>query len=116
MKKRITKSAPGIWPRGTWHPSAERIARANITSVMRELGVTDFAALHQLSVEYLEQFLSLSIAGLGIRFQTKPTRILDDSGGVKSPELLVGAKINIVESCFTADDDATAIIFSSPDG
>jgi acetyl-CoA synthetase len=99
-----------------WIPSPERIQRANVTSLMRELKIADVPALHRWSVDHVDDFVGRSIARLDIRFRTPPTKIIDMSDGPKTPPWFPGAKLNIVESCFNSAPDADAIVFSRSDG
>ena len=61
-------------------------------------------------MENRKAFWSLVIERLGIRFQRPFTRVADLSPGVETPRWLPGARLNIVESCFTAPPDSPAII------
>ena len=46
---------------------------------------------------------------LGIVLRRPYRQVLDDSGGPEQPRWLVGAELNIVESCFTAPPDHLAV-------
>jgi acetyl-CoA synthetase len=88
----------------------------NLSSAIRELGLESFAELHRVSVADREKFWSLVLERLGIVFRRKPDRILDLSRGVRDPVWLPGARLNIVESCFSADPQSTAIVYEDDDG
>jgi acetyl-CoA synthetase len=98
-----------------WLPSPQVIERANVTAVCREFGLKDYSALHRWSVENREAYWDHTIARLGIRMRERFTSLMDDSHPTK-PRWLVGAKLNIVESCFLADDSAVAVIESDGQG
>jgi acetyl-CoA synthetase len=88
----------------------------NLTSAMRELGLSSFAELHAFSVSERERFWSFVLGRLGIVFRREPDRILDLSWGVREPVWLSGARLNIVESCFRAEPSSTAIVSRGENG
>ena len=53
---------------------------------------------------------------LGIRFKTPYEKIVDLSKGPEFPSWLVGAKLNIAESCFQTTSGKTAIIYQEEGG
>jgi len=108
-----------VSPKPVWLPSAKVIERANLTALQKRLGLESYRQVHRWSVTNIEAFWELVIETLGIQFHTKPERILEDPDEVKSPNWLVGAKLNIASSCFPADavsSGATAIVCSSGSG
>lgn len=108
-EKSETKSSP-------WTPSQDFIKTTNIAWLADQAGVASYEELHQWSVKNRETFWRLVIERLGIRFQKAFSRILDLSQGVEAPDWLVGAQLNIVESCFAAPPDSAAIIHQSEGG
>lgn len=82
---------------------------------MRELGLTTHEELHAWSVRERMDFWARTINRLGIRFQTKPSGIMNTTDS-ETPDWLPGAKFNIVDSCFTADPESVAIRFRKGDG
>ena len=76
---------------------------------MRHAGATSHTELHRWSVRHREQYWATAVERLGIRFRQPFSRVLDSSGGVAAPRWLPGARLNIVESCFTAPADSPAI-------
>ena len=100
-------AAPG------WFPAEDKIAKTNIAAVMRELDLDSYEALHSWSVHHRADFWELMIERLGIQFHRKFSEVVDLSEGDEFPKWLVDAQLNIVESCFNAPSDATAIIFQS---
>lgn len=99
-----------------WAPSQDFIKATNIHWLMNQAGVASYEELHRWSVKSRETFWRLVIERLGIRFQKSFTHILDLSEGVETPNWLVGAQLNVVESCFTAPPDSAAIIHQSEAG
>src|SRR5688572_18345643 len=100
-----------------WTPSRERIEHANVTALMRQLGVRVVPALHRWSNEHLEDFLRITVERLGVQFHTSPARMMDLSrGGVENPRWFPGASMNIAESCWGGESDAPAVVASGPGG
>jgi acetyl-CoA synthetase len=99
----------------TWFPSDEVIARANVTAVCRQLGLLDYRALHRWSIENREAYWKLVLERLGIKLRQPYERILDATSPTR-PQWLVGARMNIIDSCFAADADAPAVIESDASG
>ena len=75
-----------------------------------------YDALHRFSVEQREAFWARVLKRLGIVFDKRPAKILDVTEGVKHPRWLVGAQLNITQSCFAGPPDKTAIVFGREDG
>jgi len=99
----LTATAP-------WTPTVEAIARANITDFALERGFSGYPELWRWSVEEREAFWAAVIDRLGIVFTTPPLAILDESAGPRNPRWLVGAELNIVESCFQQESARLAIV------
>lgn len=97
-------------------PELADIEHAHITALRRALGLDSHAALFAWSVAEREAFWERTVARLGIRFRKPYTRLLDLSQGVETPQWFVGAEMNIVESCFQAPADQTAIVFQREGG
>lgn len=94
-----------------WFPTEEEIEKTNIATVMRELNLDSYHALHSWSVCHRADFWRLMIERLGIQFHRKFSELMDLSKGDEFPNWLVDARLNIVESCFNAPSDAIAIVF-----
>ncbi len=94
----------------SWKPDSETIARANVTRMAGDLGLADYAALHGWSVTHRAEFWETVIDRLGIDFRTPPTEILAEPVDPRAPRWLTGARLNIVDSCFTADPEAVAVV------
>ena len=95
--------------KAAWQPDAETIERANLTAAMRGQGLPSYADLHRWSIENRGAFWGVVLNRLGIVFDEPPDRIL--SGPPRDPMWLPGARLNIVDSCFTAPGDKTAIVY-----
>ena len=103
-------------PPPAWSPSEEQIKNSNIAALMQELKIASYPKLHTWSIENRAEFWSIMIQKLNIYVREKYRQILDLSQGIESPQWLVGARLNIVESCFHAPDDDPAIIWQKEGG
>jgi acetyl-CoA synthetase len=101
---------PAAPPLPAWLPGPERLARANLSALMRELGLPDYAALHSWSVGQRADFWRRTIARLGIVFAHEPAAILDLAAGPLQPRWLPGARLNIVDSCFRPPACTVAVV------
>lgn len=96
-----------------WIPTAEQIQRTHISALMQELYLDSYKELHGWAARHRAEFWELMVRRLGIRFAQSYKHIVDLSQGCESPQWLVGARLNIVESCFQAPADHLAIIAQS---
>jgi len=103
-------------PTPDWVPTPESIAQSNVSWLMQRVGVTTYEELHAWSVREREDYWRLAIDKLGIPFIQPPARVLDLSAGVEAPRWLPGARMNIVESCFAAPAESTAIVYQAEGG
>ncbi len=97
-------------------PEPADIEYAHITALRRELGLDSHAALFAWSVAEREAFWQRTVARLGIRFRKPYAQLLDLAQGIERPRWLVGAELNIAESCFQAPTAQTAIVFQREGG
>ncbi len=103
-------SAPAYFPDST------SMSSTNIGQFMATLGMQDVTEFHAWTVREYNDFWRKVLDLLHIQFDEKPKAICDLSQGIESPAWLVGAKLNIVNSCFTANLEKTAIIFQAKNG
>ncbi len=103
-------SSQGLPP--AWFPSKEQIQKTNIAALMKSQGLDSYPELHAWSAQNRAEFWEIMIQRLGIHFREQYNHIIDLSNGVESPQWLVGAQFNIIESCFSAPANAPAIILS----
>jgi acetyl-CoA synthetase len=103
-----------------WTPSADVRERANVTRLMRRLGVADYHALHRLSVDEPERFWPDVIADLELEFSEPWTQVLDTSAGVEWSRWFVGGKLNLAHNCVhrwvASRGDEDAAVWHSEDG
>ncbi len=85
------------------------IANANLTQLMFAGGFARYEDLHRWTVLDPTGFWGEVIDRLGIVFGRDPDAIVE--GPTEDPNWLRGAKLNIIESCFTAPGDQTAVMF-----
>lgn len=97
-------------PMPAWLPDEDAKQNSHLARAIQELGHVDFSAFHRWSVAEKGRFWKFVVETLAIKFTRPPEDILIDS------EFFPGAKLNIVESCFPASPDATAILFRDSDG
>jgi len=95
-----------------WKPDKNTIEKSNIYKMMQQHSFTKYQDFWKWSVTDKENFWKETIANLDIKFKKKFNRVLDISKGVTQPNWLVGAEMNIVDSCFKRDDNAVAIIYN----
>ena len=98
-------------PPPAWWPDATTRDRAHLTSLMREVGVEDYPALHRWSVEHRDELWQRVLLRLGVVFERPPDTILDLERGAENPRWLPGARLDVTRSCFTANPEKTAILF-----
>ena len=98
-----------------WLPDPRRIAEANLTALQKQLKLPDYPSLHRWSAQNRQQYWELVIRRLGILFR-QPYRQLLDNSVPTCPQWLTGAQLNVVESCFQADENAPAIVYPDRDG
>ncbi|MGD9723951.1 MAG: LLM class flavin-dependent oxidoreductase [Pirellulales bacterium] len=103
-------------PAPAWVPDQPAIAATNVGRLLRERGLSSVAELHAWSVNQRADFWAHMIERLGIRLAQPCSQVLDTSAGVEQPRWLVGAKMNIAESCFQADRDKPAIVYHGETG
>ena len=99
-------------PPPAWFPTDEDITEANITRLMTELHIKTYPEFHAWSVANRDTFWQMMINVLGIKATDTYTEAQKDATGI-STKL---AKLNIVESCFNAPDDAIAILTQRENG
>lgn len=98
-------------PPPAWFPSETQIQSTNIAALMNQLELASYAELQDWSARRRAEFWDVMIQRLGIRFAKQYAEVVDLSQGTELPHWLVNARLNIVESCFTAAEDAPAIVF-----
>ena len=93
-------------PPPAWFPTDADITEANITRLMAQLHIKTYPEFHAWSVANRDRFWQLMIDVLDIKAADTYTEAQRDATGIATKL----AKLNIVDSCFSAPDDAIAII------
>ncbi|MDD3720963.1 MAG: AMP-binding protein [Lutibacter sp.] len=94
-----------------WQPSEKIIKESNIYKMMHHFGYKNYEDFWKWSIENKAEFWEDTVKNLGIKLEKKYTSIIDISKGVENAQWLKNAKLNIVDSCFQNNDNATAIVF-----
>lgn len=94
-----------------WIPSEADIAKTNIMAFMTEVGINTVKEFHRYTRENSANFWQSMLQKLLIIFKEPPTDICDLSKGMTHPNWLPHASMNIADSCFTGNQDDTALIF-----
>lgn len=108
------KATPGETP--DWTPDPVQIERSNIGWLIRHLGVSTYEEAHRWSVTHRDEYWRIVLERMNIRFRQPYTKLLDLSRGIGEAQWLVGATLNIAESCFQSAPDAPAIIHQTQGG
>ncbi len=104
------------WPVPVWSPNPEAAAATNVGRIMQERGFNLVAQLHSWSVHNREQFWESMIERLGIVLAEPYRQVVDSSRGSSRARWLVGAKLNIANSCFGAPPHKPAIVYHAEEG
>lgn len=112
----IYKSLFPAWPQHpdsapVYVPNNLIIDHANLTKLMHEKKITSLRDFHHWSTKYYQDYWQTMIHKLQIVFTQRPTSICDLSNGITLPNWLPGAELNIIDSCFTAPPDKTALVY-----
>lgn len=94
-----------------WLPEKEFINKTNLAQCMAKVKIHHYREFHSWSINHYEKFWDFVIKQLHIIFKKQPNKLCDLTDGVESPKWLVGAKLNIIDSCFNASPTKTALIF-----
>lgn len=93
-------------PPPAWFPTDKDVSEANITRLMLELSIKTYPGFHAWSIANRDRFWQMMINTLDIKATETHTEAQKDATGTATHL----AKLNIVDSCFSAPDDAIAII------
>ncbi|EKD53626.1 MAG: AMP-dependent synthetase and ligase [uncultured bacterium] len=98
-----------------WIPDATFIDKTHLAKWMKKLKLHSLKDFHAWTVKNKEQFWQEMIETLSIQLIQKYENIADLSHS-ETPRWLIGAKMNIVDSCFKADPNHIAIILQKKHG
>ncbi|QEG23198.1 AMP-binding protein [Mariniblastus fucicola] len=102
-------------PAPIWFPTDQAIAASNLTDFLIQTNHSDFQSLKTWWQNSPSEFWKAAIETLNVAFREPPVSILEFDDP-RDPTWLPKARLNIVESCFQADDSATALRFGGADG
>lgn len=103
--------------RRLWQPSAERIARSNMTRYMRYVNARygknfqDYDALYGWSVEAIGDFWASIWDFMEVRHSRGPDRVVDDPLTMPGTRWFEGARLNFAENLLRYRDARAALIF-----
>jgi acetyl-CoA synthetase len=107
-------------PDFVWKPTEALRERANVTRLMRRFAVSDYHALHRLSVEEPDRFWPGLIDDLGLEFSEPWTQVLDTASGIEWARWFVGGKLNVAHNCVhrwvASRGDEEAAVWLAEDG
>lgn len=91
-----------------WFPDEKTVTHSNIHRCFKETQCHDETSFYQWSIIHKEEFYALTCKMLGITFNKKPAQYLSLTSNPTQPKWLEGSFMNIVESCFQANENNTA--------
>jgi acetyl-CoA synthetase len=95
--------------RGTWVPTPQTIASANVTTLVSRLGVDDYDALITLSINEPDRYWRTVLEYCGIVWDKPYWRFLDTEAGLPFPKWFEGGQLNWVKSIARwADEPSSA--------
>src|SRR5665213_3364370 len=92
-----------------WNPTASLIRGSNLWDLMRRRGFQTYEQAHAWSVSDPTAFWTATLRRLGVKFR-QPYASLVDAKDTTHARWLVGAQLNIAESCFLGDGQQLAIV------
>ena len=104
-----------------WRPGPEVIERANVTRLMRRLGIDDYRELVRRSQVEPEWFWPAVVEDLDLRFEVPFDQVLDVTRGIEWARWFPGGKLSLAWNCVHRWADGpraqeTAAVFRGEDG
>jgi len=101
-----------------WQPGPGDVERAQVTALAKRLGVSDFEALYNLSLNDPETYWHEVVRFCGIRWSRDYDRYCDLSRGAPFPSWFVGGELNLVDTILDNVEavERTAIIAERENG
>ena len=93
-----------------WQPTTDFIGKTNLFRLMNEKGFDDYSEFYKWSISDRKAFWDTTVKHLDIQLAVPYSTVLDDAD-LENPIWLKDAQMNIVDSCFVADDNQKAISF-----
>lgn len=107
---------PGDGPPVAWSPPPAQAAASNLGRFLAARGLADFEALRADCARDRPRFWADVLDRLAIAFTRAPDAVYDPASDVRDPRWLPGARMNIVDSCFTGPPDRPAVILGREGG
>ncbi len=98
-----------------WQPTPNFIKSTNLYKQMQKKGFEHYQDFYQWSITNRKDFWDTTVKALDIQLKTPYSTVLDDSD-IEQPVWLKDARMNIVDSCFKAKPDQTAIVYQKENG
>ena len=104
-----------------WQPSAERIAKANMTAFRQAVekqwvvDLPDFAALHAFSIGEIEKFWMSVRDFCDVRAESWGEQVLVEGDKMPGAKFFPDARLNFAENLLRKRDDSPALIFQAED-
>ena len=104
-----------------WSPSEERVKNSNMYRFMTRINqtygqnFTDYAALHQWSVDNISQLWEQLWDFVDIRHSAPYEEVIDDAAKMPGAKWFSGARLNFAENLLRYRDDRTALVFRGED-
>lgn len=83
-----------------WQPNAEQVANANLTELMRILGVETYEQYYALSIAQPERYWATLTDYCGIKWSKPYDALVDFSAGREFPKWFVGGRLNWTDTIF----------------
>ena len=114
----VFKSLFRSWPQDpstayAWQPDAATIAQSNLTRLMQHTPCTSYDELYHWSYTNWPTFWQTMLQELNIVWQQVPAALFQGTAGDSQWQWFPNGKLNIVDSCFQAPADKTALIYSA---
>jgi len=113
----LYKELAACWPeaeRGpmpAWHPSIAHQANANIKRLAERVNIQAFHDLFGWSNQNRGDYWEIMVELLGIVFRHPYREVLDTSAGVERARWFPEGRLNIADSCFSAEPGQAAIVW-----
>ena len=104
-----------------WQPSAERIAKANMTAFRQAVekqwvvDLPDFTALHAFSIGEIENFWMSVRDFCDVRAESWGEQVLVEGDKMPGAKFFPDARLNFAENLLRKRDDSPALIFQAED-
>ncbi|CAH1695345.1 MULTISPECIES: AMP-binding protein [unclassified Chelatococcus] len=104
-----------------WYPSAEQIARANVTEIMGLLGADSYERLYETSIAEPDRYWSAISAYCDLKWTKPYSQLVDFSAGREFPKWFLGGQLNWADTIFSwaknpETSERTAVIAEREDG